>query len=114
MDAAAAAAVAEGLTTAETSTEVAAVEVAAEVEAEEAGPAGAQGVGSEGGGGAEGGGFGCGVTETVDGGGDAEEAGGARLVAAWAAVRHDGARESGALPDGVRDNYMAEMAAQLA
>lgn len=114
MDAAAAAAVAEGLTTAEASTEVAAVEVAAEVEAEEAGPAGAQGVGSEGGGGAEGGGFGCGVPETVDGGGDAEEAGGARLVAAWAAVRHDGARESGALPEGVRDNYMAEMAAQLA
>ena len=36
MDAAAAAAVAEGLTTAEASTEVAAVEVVAEVEAEEA------------------------------------------------------------------------------
>ena len=35
-------------------------------------------------------------------------------MAAWAAVRHDGARESGALPEGVRDNYMAEMAAQLA
>ena len=36
------------------------------------------------------------------------------MVAAWAAVRHDGAREMGALPEGVRDNFMAEMAAQLA
>ena len=35
------------------------------------------------------------------------------MVAAWAAVRHDGVQESGALPEGVRDNYMAEMAAQL-
>ena len=35
-------------------------------------------------------------------------------VAAWAAVRHDGARRVGALPAGVRDNYMAEMAAQMA
>ena len=36
------------------------------------------------------------------------------MVAAWAAVRHDGERVMGALPDGARDNYMAEMAAQLA
>ena len=62
----------------------------------------------------EGRGFGSGGTEAAEGGDEAEAAGGARTVAAWAAVRHDGARESGALPEGVRDNYMAEMAAQLA
>jgi ribosomal protein S18 acetylase RimI-like enzyme len=37
-----------------------------------------------------------------------------RQVAAWAAVRHDGHVLSGTLPGGYRDNYMAEMAAQLA
>ena len=37
-----------------------------------------------------------------------------RTVAAWAACRHDGEVTRGALPDGVKDNYMAEMAAQLA
>ena len=36
-----------------------------------------------------------------------------RQVAAWAAARHDGQVVGGALPEGYRDNYMAEMAAQL-
>ena len=36
------------------------------------------------------------------------------MVASWAACRHDGAVEAGALPEGAQDNYMAEMAAQLA
>ena len=80
--------------------------------------------GSEGGGGGDGGGGGgdvCGGgsefgrrSRGAGGGGDAEGKEGERLVAAWAAVRHDGVREMGALSEGVRDNYMAEMAAQLA
>ena len=37
-----------------------------------------------------------------------------KLITAWAAVRHDGVERQGALPPGVQDNYMAEMAAQLA
>ena len=36
-----------------------------------------------------------------------------RQVAAWAAARHDGHVVGGALPEGYRDNYMAELAAQL-
>ena len=74
------------------------------------------GGGDEGeGGAAGGGGFGSGgLGVGGGGGGEDEKEGGARLVAAWAAVRHDGAKEMGALPGGVRDNYMAEMAAQLA
>ena len=36
-----------------------------------------------------------------------------RQVAAWAAARHDGYVVGGALPEGYRDNYMAELAAQL-
>ena len=35
-------------------------------------------------------------------------------MAAWAAVRHCGQEHRGALPAGDQDNYMAEMAAQLA
>ena len=35
------------------------------------------------------------------------------MVAAWAAVDNQGNVESGALPEEARDNYMAEMAAQL-
>ena len=35
------------------------------------------------------------------------------LLAAWATVAHDGSVRRGTLPEGVRDNYMAAMAAQL-
>ena len=79
-----------------------------------------KGVGGSGGGGDGGdgagegrGGFGSRGARSGSSGGGADETGDRRVVAAWAAVRHDGVQESGALPEGVRDNYMAEMAAQL-